>query len=68
MVIALPVKLAGAGQLQPGLEVLRYGAVQQGLFGVAGVVDLGSGWRLRVRMLVGMVRVLGRGVPEAASS
>ncbi len=39
VVVALAVELAGAGQIEPGLEVFGYRAVQQGAFGVAGVVS-----------------------------
>ena len=42
VVVALPVKLARAGQLQPGLEVFGHGAVQQSALGVAGVVGFGG--------------------------
>jgi len=38
-----PVKLADACQLQPGLEVPGYRAVQQGLLGVAGTLDMSGG-------------------------
>ena len=41
VVVALPVKLTGAGQLKPGLEVLGYGLVEQSALGVARVVKLG---------------------------
>jgi len=44
VVVALAVELAGACQLQPGLEVLGHRAVQQGAFGVTGVVGFGVGW------------------------
>jgi len=45
VVIALAVELAGASQLQPGLEVLGYRLVQQGAFWMAGVVGFGGfGW------------------------
>ena len=46
MVVALAVELASAGQLKPDLEVLDYRAVQQGAFGVAGVVGFGGCSRL----------------------
>ncbi|MCY1166398.1 hypothetical protein D9M73_63310 [compost metagenome] len=63
VVVALAVKLARAGQLKPGLKVLGHRAVQQSLLGVAGVVDLGSGWRVFTRVHVRMrLRVLGSGV------
>ncbi len=39
---ALAVKLTGACQLKPSLEVLGNRAVQQGLLGVAGVVGFGG--------------------------
>ena len=41
--VALPVKLACAGQLKPGLLVLGHGLVQQGAFGVVRVVEFGFG-------------------------
>jgi len=40
-VVALAVKLACAGEIKPGLEVLGHRLVQQRTFGVAGVVGLG---------------------------
>jgi hypothetical protein len=43
VVVALPVKLACAGQLKPGLVVLGHGLVQQCAFGVARVVEFGFG-------------------------
>ena len=43
VVVSLAVKLARAGQLKPGLEMLGNGLVQQRAFGVAGVVELGFG-------------------------
>ncbi len=46
VVVALAIKLTGACQLKPGLEVLGNRAVQQGAFGVAGVVDFGGLGRL----------------------
>jgi hypothetical protein len=45
VVVALAVKLACAGQLKPGLEVLGYGLVEQRALGVAPVVELGFGTR-----------------------
>ena len=42
VVVALPVELTGAGELQPGLKVFGNCAVQQGALGVAGVVDFGG--------------------------
>jgi len=41
VVVALAVKLACAGEIKPGLEVLGHRLVQQRTFGVAGVVGLG---------------------------
>jgi hypothetical protein len=41
VVIALPVELACAGELMPGLKVFGNGLVQQRVFGVARVVELG---------------------------
>ena len=38
---ALSVKLAGTGQLKPGLEVLGYGLVEQRALGAARVVEFG---------------------------
>jgi hypothetical protein len=46
VVVALPVKLACAGQLKPGLKMLGYGLVEQRAFGVARVVELWLGTRL----------------------
>ncbi len=42
-VVALPVELACAGQIKPGLVVLGHGLVQQRALGVARVVELGLG-------------------------
>lgn len=41
MVITLPVKLARAGKLKPGLKVLGYRLVQQRALGVARLVEFG---------------------------
>ena len=41
VVVTLSVELAGAGQVKPGLEVFRYGLVEQRALGVARVVELG---------------------------
>ena len=49
MVIALAVELACAGELKPYLEVLGDGLVEQGPLGVARVVELGFGARVRIR-------------------
>ena len=49
MLIALAGELAGACQIEPGLEVLGHGAVQQGALGVAGVVGFGGLGRLALR-------------------
>jgi len=43
VVVALAVELTGTGEFKPGLEVLSHRAIQQGMLGVAGVVDLGFG-------------------------
>ena len=45
-VVALAVKLACACQLKPGLEVFGYRALQQGVLGVARVVEFGFGARV----------------------
>ena len=54
VVVALPVELAGAGQLKPGLEVLGNGLVEQRALWMARVVEFGFGarWPARVRMRV----------------
>ena len=51
MVVALAVKLTGACQLKPGLEVHGHGALQQGTLGVARVVGLGGLGRLGLQHL-----------------
>jgi hypothetical protein len=43
VVVALPVELAFAGQLKPGLVVLGHGLVEQRALWVAPVVELGLG-------------------------
>ena len=71
VVVALAVELAGTCQLKPGLEVLGHCAVQQGLLGVAGVVELGFGLARRVEagVLVRMrLRVLRRGAWGSATA
>ena len=50
VVVALAIELAGACQFKPGLEILGHGVVQQGSLGVARVVELGCGARVRTRM------------------
>ena len=52
VVVALAVKLAGTGQLKPGLKILSNGAVQQGLLGMARVVEPGFGAGTRMRASV----------------
>ena len=42
-VVALPVKLARAGQLEPGLIVISHRLVQQRALGVAGIVEFEFG-------------------------
>ena len=49
VVVALPVELACAGQLKPGLKVLGYGLVEQGSLRVARVVEFGFAARLATR-------------------
>jgi hypothetical protein len=49
VVITLTVKLAGTGQLKPGLKILADGAIQQGLLGVARVIEPGVGAGIRMR-------------------
>ena len=63
VVVALAVKLAGTGQLKPGLEVLGNGLVEQRALGVARVVELGlcTRWPTRVRMRVGLRWTCGGG-------
>ena len=43
VVVALPVELACAGEIEPGLEVFGNRLVQQRTLGVARVVELGLG-------------------------
>ena len=43
VVVTLPVKLTGTGQLKPGFEVLGRCAMQPGLLGMAGVVEIWLG-------------------------
>jgi len=50
VMVALAVELTCAGKFQPGLEVFGNGWVQQGALGVARVVELGFGARLRARV------------------
>jgi hypothetical protein len=50
VVVALAVKLACTGQLKPCLEMFGYGLVEQSVFGVARVVELGLCTRLSVRV------------------
>ena len=52
VVVALAARLAGTGQLKPGLEVLGYGLVQQSALWVARVVEFGLciRWPTRARM------------------
>ena len=52
VVVALTVKLTGAGQLMPSLEVFCYGLVEQSPLGVTRVVELWlcTRWPTRVRM------------------
>ena len=49
VVVALPVELACAGQLKPGLKVLGYGLVEQGSLRVVRVVEFGFAARLATR-------------------
>ena len=54
VVVALPVKLAHASEIEPGLEVFGDRLVEQRALGVTRVVELGFGarWPARVRMRV----------------
>ena len=64
VVIALAVELPGADQLKPGLEVFGHCVVQQGVLGMARVVELGFGRRLGCSRRVGarvLVRMPGSG-------
>ena len=63
---ALAVELACACQLKPGLEVFGYRALQQGVLGVARVVELGFGARVRIRTRMRM-RVLSCFCAEGAA-
>ena len=50
VVVALAARLAGTGQLKPGLKVLGYGLVEQRPLGVARVVEFGLCTRWPARM------------------